>query len=309
MDYSSGAAANAAGLSPFRQQRPQQGARIPHTESVPMQNQYQFVSSGQYPPPPVLDTHFIPISGRQVQPLAQAGPSSARPLGSEYSTSIRTHQQQQQQLSPGSLHGAVDYNPVTQQQQAMNNEPYFYSADLVSGDQSYNYGASHQQPHYQSPIEQTTGFTPNSDLHTLPPNTSVSPPPWPEERLPQGYTTGLSAAGPSTAGPSAQRPRLPQPAGKRDRGMAVKKTAGRKRPRKSGGGDSESESDEDASEAVQTPSRGPENMPTRLPGACTHCKKLKMKCDFPKNENTCKRCKAGGHHCIVEGRKPRTAPK
>jgi hypothetical protein len=33
-----------------------------------------------------------------------------------------------------------------------------------------------------------------------------------------------------------------------------------------------------------------------------------MKCDFPKNENTCKRCKAGGHHCVVEGRKPRTAP-
>jgi hypothetical protein len=36
---------------------------------------------------------------------------------------------------------------------------------------------------------------------------------------------------------------------------------------------------------------------------------LQMKCDFPKNENTCKRCKAGGHQCIVEGRKPRTAPK
>ncbi|KAF9443388.1 hypothetical protein P691DRAFT_679620 [Macrolepiota fuliginosa MF-IS2] len=33
-----------------------------------------------------------------------------------------------------------------------------------------------------------------------------------------------------------------------------------------------------------------------------------MKCDFPKNDNTCKRCKAGGHACIVEGRKPRTAP-
>ncbi|KAJ3730753.1 fungal-specific transcription factor domain-containing protein [Lentinula raphanica] len=46
----------------------------------------------------------------------------------------------------------------------------------------------------------------------------------------------------------------------------------------------------------------------RLPGACTHCKKLKMKCDFPPNENTCKRCKSGGHVCIVEGRKPRTAP-
>lgn len=34
-----------------------------------------------------------------------------------------------------------------------------------------------------------------------------------------------------------------------------------------------------------------------------------MKCDFPTNDNTCKRCKAGGHVCIVEGRKPRTAPK
>ncbi|KAG5730335.1 Protein priB [Termitomyces sp. T112] len=47
---------------------------------------------------------------------------------------------------------------------------------------------------------------------------------------------------------------------------------------------------------------------TRLPGACTHCKKLKMKCDFPKGDNTCRRCKSGGHVCIVEGRKPRTAP-
>lgn len=267
MDYSSGAAAaNAAGLSQFRQQRlqQQQGSRI---ESVPMQNQYQFVSSGQYRPPPVLDTHFIPISGRQVQPLAQASPSSLRPLGSEYSTSIRTHQQQQ--LSPGSLHGAVEYNPVTQQQ-TMSNDPYFYSTDLVSGDQSYNYGSSHQQPHYQSPVDQATGFTPNSDLHTLPPNTSVSPPPWTEERLPPGYATGTSAAGPSTAGPSAQRPRLSQPAGKRDRGTAAKKIAGRKRQRKSGGGggggggDSESESDEDASEAVQMSSRGAENLPTRL---------------------------------------------
>ncbi|KAF8881560.1 hypothetical protein BD779DRAFT_1545499 [Infundibulicybe gibba] len=33
-----------------------------------------------------------------------------------------------------------------------------------------------------------------------------------------------------------------------------------------------------------------------------------MKCDFPKNDNTCRRCKSGGHVCIVEGRKPRTAP-
>ena len=28
-----------------------------------------------------------------------------------------------------------------------------------------------------------------------------------------------------------------------------------------------------------------------------------MKCDFPKGEDTCRRCKNGGHVCIVEGRK------
>ncbi|KAI5120043.1 hypothetical protein M0805_000293 [Coniferiporia weirii] len=33
-----------------------------------------------------------------------------------------------------------------------------------------------------------------------------------------------------------------------------------------------------------------------------------MKCEFPQNENVCRRCKAGGHSCNVEGRKPRSAP-
>ncbi|KAI8977808.1 hypothetical protein BD414DRAFT_495685 [Trametes punicea] len=45
------------------------------------------------------------------------------------------------------------------------------------------------------------------------------------------------------------------------------------------------------------------------PGACKHCKKLKMRCEFPPDENTCRRCKTSGHQCIVEGRKPRNAPK
>lgn len=258
MDYTSGGDHNTAGLSQFRQQRPPQEAisgRIPHTESVPLQNQYQFVP-GQYPPP-VLDNSYIPISGRQAPAqLAQAGPS--RISGSEYSASVRTHQQ----LSPGSLHGAVDYNPVPQPQ--MNSDLFYYPPELVSGDQSsqpYGYGGtSHQQPQYHSPVDPATNFTPNSDLHTLPPNTSVSPP-WTEERLPQGYP---STAGPSKPTSSPQRPRLAgQPAGKRDRGM-TKKLVGRKRQRRGVEGDSESESDEDASEAVQVPSRGPENLPTRL---------------------------------------------
>jgi hypothetical protein len=48
--------------------------------------------------------------------------------------------------------------------------------------------------------------------------------------------------------------------------------------------------------------------PNRLPGACTYCKRLKMKCYFPPGENVCKRCRSGKHDCIVEGRKPRSAP-
>ncbi|KAI9508712.1 fungal-specific transcription factor domain-containing protein [Russula earlei] len=33
-----------------------------------------------------------------------------------------------------------------------------------------------------------------------------------------------------------------------------------------------------------------------------------MKCYFPPGENMCKRCRSGKHDCIVEGRKPRSAP-
>ena len=34
-----------------------------------------------------------------------------------------------------------------------------------------------------------------------------------------------------------------------------------------------------------------------------------MRCEFPPDSNTCRRCKSGGHQCIVEGRKPRSGPK
>ncbi|KAI0033222.1 hypothetical protein K488DRAFT_48169 [Vararia minispora EC-137] len=33
-----------------------------------------------------------------------------------------------------------------------------------------------------------------------------------------------------------------------------------------------------------------------------------MKCEFPANSTTCKRCSSGNHDCIIEGRKPRSAP-
>ncbi|EKM52424.1 uncharacterized protein PHACADRAFT_30944 [Phanerochaete carnosa HHB-10118-sp] len=45
---------------------------------------------------------------------------------------------------------------------------------------------------------------------------------------------------------------------------------------------------------------------SRLTGACTRCKRLKMKCSFADNDNTCARCIVGGHECVVLGRKPRS---
>ncbi|KAF8266004.1 hypothetical protein EI94DRAFT_1734029 [Lactarius quietus] len=44
----------------------------------------------------------------------------------------------------------------------------------------------------------------------------------------------------------------------------------------------------------------------RRPGACSRCKKLKMRCAFGADARACIRCSAGSHQCIVEGRKART---
>ncbi|KAK0502116.1 hypothetical protein EDD18DRAFT_1346684 [Armillaria luteobubalina] len=49
----------------------------------------------------------------------------------------------------------------------------------------------------------------------------------------------------------------------------------------------------------------PQEKKIRRPGACTRCKRVKMKCDFAPGEQTCQRCKLKGYHCIVESRKPK----
>ncbi|KAI0686308.1 hypothetical protein BC835DRAFT_1420504 [Cytidiella melzeri] len=44
----------------------------------------------------------------------------------------------------------------------------------------------------------------------------------------------------------------------------------------------------------------------RVSGACTRCKRLKMKCTFQDDDTICARCIVGGHECVVLGRKPRS---
>ncbi|KIK36132.1 hypothetical protein CY34DRAFT_539200 [Suillus luteus UH-Slu-Lm8-n1] len=122
---------------------------------------------------------------------------------------------------------------------------------------------------------------------------------------------------PAQAGP-ARPPIVPKPPAPRP--ATNRKARAPKRPRPStsqggggGGGDSDDDSDDDDVVEWGGPSVPPQGaapgMGQRKTGACTHCKRLKMKCDFPDGASTCKRCATGGHPCIVEGRKPRTAPK
>jgi hypothetical protein len=221
-------------------------ARQTPTEPVPLQNQYQFVP-GQYHPPSTpsssMDHHnqYMSSSGRQLAPTG----SSARPAA-DYATSVRTHQQN---LPSGSLHGAIDYSQISPQ--GLSSDLYYYPPDIVGGSdqpQSFGFPSGGGSQTYHDP-----SFTPSSEIHTLPMHTSVSPP-WTEERSPQGY-----GAGPS----SAPTQRTGQTAGKRDRGSA-KKTTARKRPRKSGAVDSESESDEDTFDPAPTASKGTDNIPPRL---------------------------------------------
>ncbi|KAF9031492.1 hypothetical protein BDZ89DRAFT_1063886 [Hymenopellis radicata] len=47
---------------------------------------------------------------------------------------------------------------------------------------------------------------------------------------------------------------------------------------------------------------------SRLPGACNHCRRLKMRCDFGDNPHACKRCLQGGQNCVIEERKKTRTP-
>lgn len=208
-DHNPAALAQAQYQQHQRQLRPQQ-----------MQNQYQFVPN-QYNPAPT-DHHFRPTQDPRSPSSEYPPPLSGRP------TSLQSFTQPPQPID--------------------SNMSYFYPPTSMSGSQqaSYNsYSGSQQtqQQHHSSYASPTRA----SDMHTLPPHQSVSPP-WSEERLPQLQTSS------QRHGPSAKRPQRPTVTSpttnttkQQQPGSAKKSTAGRKRPRKSGADDSESESDEDPS--------------------------------------------------------------
>jgi hypothetical protein len=46
----------------------------------------------------------------------------------------------------------------------------------------------------------------------------------------------------------------------------------------------------------------------RKQGACQRCKGLKVKCEFTRDFDPCRRCLNGAHECIIPGRKKRRTP-
>lgn len=192
---------------------------------------------------------------------------------------------------------------------------------------------SHQQTRSQPPPSDMFPFFPTDvaqpfgnqfpaqDYHALSASASAVPSPtsWADADAafrgpPMGRTVSAGHAPANVTGPVTGARGAAPPA------QPNKRKRARKTPERAGNSvESDSDSDDDFGERPAFTGgisvgmgglgvKGQRQNSSRLPGACTHCKKLKMKCEFKKNENTCKRCQSGGHVCIVEGRKPRTAP-
>ncbi|KEP47283.1 fungal specific transcription factor domain protein [Rhizoctonia solani 123E] len=70
----------------------------------------------------------------------------------------------------------------------------------------------------------------------------------------------------------------------------------------------DSDGDDEPAQNVPTGRQPRSGGPRRLPGACSNCKRLKMKCVFEDGADICQRCKHTNKPCVVEGRKPRQGP-
>ncbi|KAI0773153.1 fungal-specific transcription factor domain-containing protein [Trametes elegans] len=204
------------------------------------------------------------------------------------------------------------------------NDSYFYppvGADVIagsgSGDQQHLHSSYNFVPQYQPDQYSASGYTPNSDFTNLPSSVST-PSVGGTDDSQRAYSSASSHVSQHASSQQPQASSSRQPVGSaRGRARGTKPAAKRARQEESqDGGDSDTQSEDEQGPTMAglnmtvsvPPPQGQSSLPARLPGACKHCKKLKMRCEFPQDENTCKRCKSSGHQCIVEGRKPRNAP-
>ncbi|KAK7682019.1 hypothetical protein QCA50_014983 [Cerrena zonata] len=253
---------------------------------------------------------FVP--NRAHNPTSIGPHNTARRVQPQFSSAEYATQQgfPQQEFVQGTIfpphHQQAQLPQTTRTQGNSGNQIFYNSIPNTANQQSHlTYSTFGQgSDHLAVP----SSYTPSSDT-TAPPS-SMSPSSFGGTDDGQSFHSRTSPQ-PSTVTPSVApaSQQIPVPnMPKRDRSVA--KPKGKQPNPKRARQESESGSDDEddgADQPTVPPLKGPSPQ-TRLPGACTHCKKLKMKCDFPKDENTCKRCKQSGHHCIVEGRKPRNTP-
>ncbi|VDB86073.1 unnamed protein product [Peniophora sp. CBMAI 1063] len=225
------------------------------------------------------------------------------------------HEQQPQGAYEAWQQQQYHYPPQQPQQQPIQNQYHFVNSGTAAHDSFFppvtlnDYPAYFPpQPAYDAQADNTTQWI-HHNPHSQPASavSTVPPTPWP--------STTTAGQQPAHAAAAPQEPAPAAPA-------ATTQAPKRKRPRKgkatvrADADDSESDSGDDGPAFFQDDGLNlglqtgppPVGLPSRLPGACTYCKRLKMKCDFPPGANVCKRCRAGNHHCVVEGRKPRSAP-
>ncbi|OBZ72956.1 Protein priB [Grifola frondosa] len=300
----------------------------------PHQNQYNFVA--EYMPPSNdqmshFDNHFVRstgdrpqrgIPGRISRRIQQHSDGAAVAAAVNYPVSSHSQISQHIPLSvaaDASHTGYQGQQSYTLQQPGSATGSYFYPSvehDTISSavepHQAYNF--THYQPNTDQYSTVAT-YTPNSDVVTLPSSSTTPSIGGTDDGQSVTYAASSQRPQPAVVTQAHPQPSIGRTPVRKDTGKATRGRGGRqpgKRQRIDDGADSDTQSDEDQLGGmpmnVSMPTRNPDNLPARLPGACKHCKKLKMRCEFPPDENTCRRCRASGHQCIVEGRKPRNAP-
>lgn len=192
------------------------------------------------------------------------------------------------------------YPPQQQPQQQQFQHPDGYA--YRPSQNGYAAKSASLSPNYGAPVHSATSPSASS-------NTSLSPSP-------------LSSHQPRLRPPAKAAPRvdpapkfaaiLPSPPSSNHGDGARSKQQTKKRKNASADREDSESADEDTSSddggvnGHQAPANG--NAPRRPAGACTYCRRVKMKCEFQAGADKCKRCRSGNHNCVVEGRKPRRAP-
>ncbi|KAH9953447.1 hypothetical protein BC827DRAFT_133038 [Russula dissimulans] len=268
--------------------------------SFEQQHQLALAHSSSYPPPQSSTTG--PRYERQTQPPARhlnqyqfvqqhPPPAAPDPTQFTYFNSLQnqfhdrpSHSQRQQSAPEAVRQHSWSQEPTSAFTRASTSDATFLDSLIYTSDTQSSHQHQHQQAEH---LSAGLAFTPVSDRMLQTPS-HISPT-WDQHPLP-------SPGGSSNAPTVIVRPSLRRG----DKSSSSQAKRKRQKP------ESEDDDDDDG------PSADPnvqQSHPNRLPGACTYCKRLKMKCLFPPGENVCKRCRSGKHECIVEGRKPRSAPK